>query len=306
MSRAMRPLLLVIPVMIVGCSQASVPWRPPASLVSLNEPGRYFIPASAARAAFTIDIAEDAAVDRKASAPRDFLILRIRSADDRIVAERKFESSYGIFRLDLVDLTGDGVEEFVLITGDGQGTDVRAEAVEVNQRIGSDWKVLARHAMSAYYGYGLRWWYTPHYVDLNADGALDLRLVRGCDEPSPHEALSYFDPKSIPDAARLDFVWDARAARMVLAAEERSAAALPSQRRGMEGVAPPRPTGPTLEAGRSEKTRTYRVQAGDTLWTIAERELGDGRRWEEILRANQDLRDPTQMTVDREIHLPKR
>src|SRR5919106_363879 len=32
--------------------------------------------------------------------------------------------------------------------------------------------------------------------------------------------------------------------------------------------------------------RTYTVEAGDTLWEIAERELGDGHRWPEIFEAN--------------------
>jgi len=34
--------------------------------------------------------------------------------------------------------------------------------------------------------------------------------------------------------------------------------------------------------------RTYRVKKGDTLWSVAERFLGDGKRWREIQRANAD------------------
>ena len=38
--------------------------------------------------------------------------------------------------------------------------------------------------------------------------------------------------------------------------------------------------------------RVYRVQEGDSLWRIAERELGDGQRWREIFAANQGRRMP--------------
>jgi nucleoid-associated protein YgaU len=31
----------------------------------------------------------------------------------------------------------------------------------------------------------------------------------------------------------------------------------------------------------------YRVQSGDTLWSLAERFYGQGRRWEEIAHANE-------------------
>ena len=36
--------------------------------------------------------------------------------------------------------------------------------------------------------------------------------------------------------------------------------------------------------------RVYVVQEGDSLWRIADRELGDGHRWREIFAANQGRR----------------
>ena len=36
----------------------------------------------------------------------------------------------------------------------------------------------------------------------------------------------------------------------------------------------------------TDKERTYTVKSGDSMWSIAERELGDGVRFTEILRLN--------------------
>src|SRR5919106_1382974 len=51
---------------------------------------------------------------------------------------------------------------------------------------------------------------------------------------------------------------------------------LPGVRRVVDGALADPPPG----------VRTYTVEAGDTLWEIAERELGDGHRWPQIFGAN--------------------
>jgi hypothetical protein len=51
--------------------------------------------------------------------------------------------------------------------------------------------------------------------------------------------------------------------------------------------------------------RVYVVQEGDSLWRIAERELGDGHRWQEIFAANHGRRMPDgQRLVDGRLILP--
>lgn len=49
--------------------------------------------------------------------------------------------------------------------------------------------------------------------------------------------------------------------------------------------------------------RTYTVRKGDTLWSIAQREYGDGQKWRDISAANPSL-DPKKMAVGQQITLP--
>ena len=45
------------------------------------------------------------------------------------------------------------------------------------------------------------------------------------------------------------------------------------------------------------------VQAGESLWSIAQRELGDGNRWQEIAEANQ-IKNPRALQVGAQLNLP--
>ncbi|MCA9390378.1 LysM peptidoglycan-binding domain-containing protein [candidate division WWE3 bacterium] len=49
---------------------------------------------------------------------------------------------------------------------------------------------------------------------------------------------------------------------------------------------------------------TYKVQAGDTLWSIAQKAYGDGYKWREIADANGISIDNTSLDVDQELSLP--
>jgi hypothetical protein len=50
-------------------------------------------------------------------------------------------------------------------------------------------------------------------------------------------------------------------------------------------------------------TKVYRVRSGDTLWSIAQHQLGDGNRWHEIARLNH-LRDPNHLRIGQKLRLP--
>jgi nucleoid-associated protein YgaU len=57
--------------------------------------------------------------------------------------------------------------------------------------------------------------------------------------------------------------------------------------------------------GRRQATKTYTVQAGDTLGKIAQELYGDGSRWTEIYEANKDqIADPNSIEVGQELQIP--
>lgn len=92
------------------------------------------------------------------------------------------------------------------------------------------------------------------------------------------------EPASLRVGARLVLPADAAPA-----AEGARKAEAPASAAAAKGAAP---------AGRS-----YRVQSGDSLWRIAERELGDGDRWREIAALNPRM-NPDRVLVGAVLALP--
>ncbi len=72
--------------------------------------------------------------------------------------------------------------------------------------------------------------------------------------------------------------------------------------------APNEPATPAVPQDKPESSsspRSYTVKAGDSLWSIAEQELGSGIRWSEIFACNRDtIRNASQIQISQVILLP--
>jgi nucleoid-associated protein YgaU len=61
-----------------------------------------------------------------------------------------------------------------------------------------------------------------------------------------------------------------------------------------------------VTAGLTEQNPTYKVKKGDTLWAIAKKHYGDGKKWRKILEANLDkVKDPKKLKIGAELVIPK-
>ncbi|MBN1946334.1 MAG: LysM peptidoglycan-binding domain-containing protein [Bradymonadales bacterium] len=81
-----------------------------------------------------------------------------------------------------------------------------------------------------------------------------------------------------------------------------------SQVEELPPVGPRHPTDAEAEEGQGTETpvRTYLVRPGDSLWTIAASQLGDGTRWQELYEANQEVigEDPMRLQAGQVLTLP--
>jgi len=86
-----------------------------------------------ARKGFSIKVQTDSTY--KGTFPEDHFVLSIHRPPDmpKSVLDYRFASSYMDYQIKTVDLTGDGIEEIIMITGFGRGTMVRKETLKVFQ-----------------------------------------------------------------------------------------------------------------------------------------------------------------------------
>lgn len=59
----------------------------------------------------------------------------------------------------------------------------------------------------------------------------------------------------------------------------------------------------TTEAPAPPPTRTYTIRKGDTLWSVAKKIYGDGKRWGEIAAAN-DIANESKLPVGKVLRIP--
>jgi len=64
------------------------------------------------------------------------------------------------------------------------------------------------------------------------------------------------------------------------------------------------PDGPSDDAAAGGNTRAYTIQSGDSLWSIAQKQLGKGGRYTEILKLNPKLNAKSNLVVGSRLTLP--
>jgi DNA-binding SARP family transcriptional activator len=129
------------------------------------------------------------------------------------------------------------------------------------------------------------------------DGAVGVSLLTA----APHAVATPMTPVDRPAVVRtIDMPTNAdRAHDLLGAGRTDSVADLVAGSQGLTGILEPDCRSETSEG------RVYTVVEGDSLWRIAEQELGDGRRWTEIFAANQGRRmGDGQVLQDSELILP--
>jgi nucleoid-associated protein YgaU len=67
---------------------------------------------------------------------------------------------------------------------------------------------------------------------------------------------------------------------------------------------PPAPVAPAVARLNSAKPNVVTVKHGDSLWKLAEQNLGKGLRWHELLSANPGILDPNHIVAGSQIVLP--
>lgn len=198
-------------------------WRP-ASLAwdslpvtTLVEPSDLTLPATPSRPSWRITITEDRTFPEGAW-PEDYFVLRIYRLATSATAdiEFPFESTYGYFELNLVDLTDDRIEELVLITGRGRGTSVRGELLRVFGIRAKQLKPLLEVPVSGYFGSGCRWWYLHDFPFEHRKNRPDREreLLLRLDHDAPADCVPFGDPSLIPSTSMVAYAYDPKADQM--------------------------------------------------------------------------------------------
>ncbi len=61
----------------------------------------------------------------------------------------------------------------------------------------------------------------------------------------------------------------------------------------------------TLSTNQQKNGKTYTVRKGDTLWSIAQKHYNDGKRYKELIDANNNLRNAKDLKVGMDISIPE-
>jgi hypothetical protein len=193
-------------------SQSTTAPAPQAiSPVTIVGPSRSFFPDTLKRKGFMVEVSRDESGTPEF--PDDYLILRVFSEEEATepIAAMKFVSTYGKFQLTLVDVTGDGREEYLLTTGTCHGTNCREETLTVWRLRQKGFDSILSVPTSGYCG-RRRWWYEQQFPILKGHSTRTVRLVLHYDKGDD----PICDPAGIPKSTLREYSFDQRSAKMIL------------------------------------------------------------------------------------------
>lgn len=168
-------------------------------------------PATHQRQGFGIEIRNNA--DENAGFPEDYFHLQLYAIDHngrraKDLTEMAFTSSYGDFELRLADATHDGIEDIILIRGEGRGTSAREEHLEIYKWNNKRLKKIFKIQISGYYGSGLHW----HYAISNLNNPnLRVQLLFKFDGITPDAQLEL-----LPEIRSAEIIYDPKSGKMIM------------------------------------------------------------------------------------------
>jgi hypothetical protein len=163
------------------------------------------------RPSFILEVYNDRKIED--AWPEDHFILRLSDPlNNKTITETHFSSSYGYFNLKIFDITGEGIEDFILIQGNGRGTSARSESILVFQHSGQTLKKILDEPISDYYGLGYQWKYKLKILTIDSDKVV-LRLI--LDSIPVDKECDLCEPSLIPEEKIREFVFDKNTETMV-------------------------------------------------------------------------------------------
>ena len=174
--------------------------------VSVAEPAIVTMPSTDHRPGFTMTVDYDLRGACGLSYECIILALKPHGHGGLKPLRTSLTSSYGQFRIFLADLTGDGVEEIVTMTGEGSGTSARVEYLVVYQWAGSTLQQLLRTEVSEFFGPMEMWRYEPRFARDVDTQRIRLSLELRHDPPTDNPLTV---PDLIPKLQHIVFEYDA-------------------------------------------------------------------------------------------------